>query len=145
MQPCHTPFLVLNWSVVPCPILTVAPWPAYRFLRRQVRWSGTLIFLRIFYSLLWPTKSKVYYSQGSRRCFFWNCFLYDPRNAGNLITGSSTFAKPSLYIWKVSIHILLKPYLKDFHHNLVSMWKKRSCTVVWTLFGIVLLWDWNEK
>ena len=25
--------------VVPCPVLTVASWPAYRFLKRQVRWS----------------------------------------------------------------------------------------------------------
>ena len=30
----------LNWSVVPCPVLTVASWSAYRFLKRQVRWSG---------------------------------------------------------------------------------------------------------
>ena len=34
---------VLNQSVVPCLVLTVASWPAYRFLRRQVRWSGTPI------------------------------------------------------------------------------------------------------
>ena len=26
--------------VVPCLVLTVASWPAYRFLRRQVSWSG---------------------------------------------------------------------------------------------------------
>ena len=34
-----------------CPILTVASWPAYRFFRRQVRWSGILISSRIFHSL----------------------------------------------------------------------------------------------
>ena len=28
------------------------------------------------------------------------CFLYDPTNVGNLISGSSAFSKPSLYIWK---------------------------------------------
>ena len=39
MQPWCTPFLIWNQSVVPCPLLTVASWPAYRFLRRQVRWS----------------------------------------------------------------------------------------------------------
>ena len=39
MQPWRTPFLIWNQSVVPCPVLTVASWPAYRFLRRQVRWS----------------------------------------------------------------------------------------------------------
>ena len=49
------------------------------------------------------------------------CFLYDPTNAGNLISGSSAFTKSSLYIWKFSIHVLLKPSLKDFESNLASM------------------------
>ena len=40
IQPWHIPFPILNQSVVPCPILTVASWLAYRFLRRQVRWFG---------------------------------------------------------------------------------------------------------
>ena len=47
-QPWHTPFLIWNQSVVPCPVLTVASWPAYRFLRRQVRWSGVPMSWRIF-------------------------------------------------------------------------------------------------
>ena len=49
------------------------------------------------------------------------CFLYDPTK-GNLVSGSSAFSKPSLYIWKFSVHILLKPNLRDFKHNLASMW-----------------------
>ena len=49
---------VWNQSVVPCPILTVASLPAYRFLRRQVKWSGIPISWRIFHSLLWSTQSK---------------------------------------------------------------------------------------
>ena len=44
MQPWRTPFTIWNQSVVPCPVLTVASWPAYRFLKRQVRWSGIPIF-----------------------------------------------------------------------------------------------------
>ena len=48
IQPWCTPFPVWNQSIVPCPVLTVASWPAYRFLRRQVRWSGTPISFRIF-------------------------------------------------------------------------------------------------
>ena len=48
IQPCHTSFPILNHSIVPCPVLTVASWPTHRFLRRQVRWSGTPISLRIF-------------------------------------------------------------------------------------------------
>jgi len=49
------------------------------------------------------------------------CFLYDPMNVGNLISGSSDFSKPSLYIWKFLIHIVLKPSLKDFEYYLTSM------------------------
>ena len=40
IQPWRAPFPIWNQSVVPFPVLTVASWPAYRFLRRQVRWSG---------------------------------------------------------------------------------------------------------
>ena len=40
IQPWHTPFLIWNQSVVPCSVLAVASRPAYRFLRRQIRWSG---------------------------------------------------------------------------------------------------------
>ena len=42
IQPWLTSFSILNQFVVPCPLLTVASWPAYRFLRRQVRWYGIL-------------------------------------------------------------------------------------------------------
>ena len=37
IQPWHTPFPILNQSVVPCPVLTVASWPTYKFLKRQIR------------------------------------------------------------------------------------------------------------
>ena len=43
IQPWHSPFPIWNQSVVPCPVLTVASWPAYRYLQRQVRWSGICI------------------------------------------------------------------------------------------------------
>ena len=55
IQPWCIPFPFWKQSVVPCPLLTVASWPAYRFLRKQVRWSGIPISLRIFHSLLWST------------------------------------------------------------------------------------------
>ena len=58
IQPWHTPFSIWNQSV-PCPVLTVASWLAYRFLKRQVRRSGIPISLRIFHRLLWSTLSKV--------------------------------------------------------------------------------------
>ena len=58
MQTWRIPFPIWNQSVVPCPALTVASWPAYRFLKTQVRWSGILISWRIFHILLWSTQSK---------------------------------------------------------------------------------------
>ena len=58
------------------------------------------------------------------------CFLCDPLDVGNLIFGSSAFTKPSLYIWKFSVHILLKPSLKDFEHNLTSMRNEHDCLIV---------------
>ena len=58
IQPWRTPFPIWNQFAVPCLVLTVVSWLAYRFLRRQVRWSGIPISWRIFHSLLWSTQSK---------------------------------------------------------------------------------------
>ena len=44
IQPWHTPFPIWNQSVVPCPVLTVASWPACRFLKRQIRCSDIPTF-----------------------------------------------------------------------------------------------------
>ena len=41
------------------------------------------------------------------------CFLYDPETVGNWNSHSSAFPKPSLYIWKFSVHVLLQLSLKD--------------------------------
>ena len=47
------------------------------------------------------------------------CFLHDPTNVDNLISGSSAFSNPKLYIWKFTVHILLKPGLDNFEHTLI--------------------------
>ena len=36
--PWYTHFPIWHQSVVPCPVLTVASWPAYKFLKRQIIW-----------------------------------------------------------------------------------------------------------
>ena len=54
-HPWHTSFPISDQSIVLCLVLTVASWPAYRFLKRQVRWSGISISLRVLHSLLWFT------------------------------------------------------------------------------------------
>ena len=74
-----------------------------------------------------------------------SCFFDDPANVGNLISGSSAFSKTSLNIWKLMVHVLLKPVLENFEHYFTSMWDECNCAVVWTFFGITFLWDWNEN
>ena len=63
IQPCcifNQSCIYPNFEPVSCSskVLTVASWPKYTFLKRQVRWSGIPISLRIFHSLLWSTQSK---------------------------------------------------------------------------------------
>ena len=48
------------------------------------------------------------------------CFLHDPASVGNLISDSSAFLKPSLYIRKFSVHVLLKLGMKDFELTLLA-------------------------
>ena len=55
------------------------------------------------------------------------CFLHDSTNVGNLISGSSALSKPSLYIWKFSVRILLKPSLNNFELKLACEMSK----IVW--------------
>ena len=45
IQPWRTPFPIWNQPVVPCPVLTVASWPAYRFLKRRRKWQPTPVIL----------------------------------------------------------------------------------------------------
>ena len=78
MFQCHSP---------KSSVLTVASWPAYRFLKRQIRWSGIPISLRIFQFVVIHTV----------KCFGVDvflerpCFFYDPAGVDNLISGSSAF------------------------------------------------------
>ena len=75
--PWHTRFLIWNQSYFPCPVLTVASWPAYRFLRRQVRWSGIPISSRIFHSLLWSTHSQNFSIVNKAEVHsFWNSLAF---------------------------------------------------------------------
>ena len=74
-----------------------------------------------------------------------SCFSCDPVDIGSLISASSAFSNSSLNIWKFMIHVLLKPSLENFEHFFASMWNECSCTVVWTSFGVALLWDCNEN
>ena len=50
-----------------------------------------------------------------------SCFLSDPKDVGNLISGSSAFSKTGFNIWKFMVHVLLKPGLENFEHYFTSM------------------------
>ena len=50
-----------------------------------------------------------------------SCFINDPKDVGNLISGSSAFSKSSLNIWKFMVHLLLKSGLENFEHQFASM------------------------
>ena len=141
------PFPIWNQSGVPCPVLAVASWPAYRFLRRQVRWSGIPISLRIFHSLLWSTvKGFGVASEAEVDVFLeLSCFFDHPADVGNLISGSSASSNSSLNIWKFTVHVLLKSGLENFEHYFASVWDECNCAVVWAFFDIAFLWDWNEN
>ena len=147
MQPWHTPFPIWNQSIVSCPVLTVAFWPAYRFLRRQVRSSGIPVSWRIFqFAVIHTVKGFGIVNKAEIDVFLeLSCFFDDPRDVGSLISGSSAFSKSSLNIWKFMVQVPLKPGLENFEHYFASMWDECNCAIVWAFFDIALLWAWNEK
>ena len=147
IQPWHTPFPIWNQSVVPRPVPTVASWPAYRFLKRQVRWSGIPISFRIFqFIVIHTVKGFGLVNKAEIDVFLeLSCFFDDPADVGNLISGSSDFSKTSLDIWKFLVHVLLKAGLDNFEHYFTSVWDEYNCVIVWAFFGIAFLRDWNEN
>ena len=134
-------------SVFPYPAVSVASWPAYSFLKRQVRWSVIPISWKIFQFVVSHTvKGFDIVNKAEVDVFLeLSCFFHDPADVGNLISGSSAFSKTSLNNWKFTVHVLLKPGLENFEHYFTSMWDERNCVVVWAFFGIAFLWNWNEN
>ena len=143
IQPWRTPFPIWNQSFVPCLVLAVASWPAYRFFRMQVRWSGIPISFRIFQFVVTSTVIGFSIVNGAEVGVFleFPCFFYDPVDIGSLISASSALSKSSLYIWDFLVHVLLKPCLENFEHYFAGMWNECSCVAVWTFFGIGIKTD----
>ena len=119
-------------------VLTVASWPAYRFLKRQVRWFGTHISLRIFPFIVIHTVKGFHIVNKAEIDIFLelSCFFHDPADVGNLISGSSAFSKTTLNTWKFTVQRLLKPGLENFEHYFTSVWDECNCSIVWAFFGI---------
>ena len=79
-----------------------------------------------------PHSLRLPRSQWSRVDVFpkFSCFLDDPTDVGNLISGSSAFPKPSLNIWKFMVTELLNPGLENFEHYFASVWDECNCAKV---------------
>ena len=114
IQPRCTLFPNWKQSVLPCPVLTVVPWPAYRFLKRQVRWSGIPISWRIFQFVVSHTV-KVYHvvNTAEVNVFFWNSLAF-------------SMIQQMLAMWSlVPLPFLnpawMKPGLENFEHYFISV------------------------
>ena len=115
IQPWCT-FPIWNQSVFPCLVLTVASWPAYRFLRRQVRWSDIPVSWRIFqFVVIHTVKDFSMVNEAEVDAFLeFSCFSYDPVMLAiwplvplpflnpAWISGSSRF----MYCWSLTSRIL---------------------------------------
>ena len=65
-----------DFPLVPCPVLTVASWSAYRFLRRQVRWFGIPISWRIFQFVVIHTVKGFSVVNEAEVDVFWNSLAF---------------------------------------------------------------------
>ena len=136
IQSLSTSFPIWHQSVDSCLVLTVASWPAHRFLRRQVRWSGTSgsYLLKNFpqFVVVHTVKGFGIVNEAEVGVFLEvSCFFCEPMDVGNLISGSSALSQCSLNIWKLLVRVLLKPGLENFEHYFASMWDEEMSAVVW--------------
>ena len=121
MQPWRTPFPIWNQPIVPCPVLTVASWPAYRFLKMV--WDSHLFQNFPQFMVIHTVKGFGIVNKAEIEFFLeLSCFFHDPADVGNLISGSSAFSKTSLRIRKFTVHVLLKPGLENVEHHFTSVW-----------------------
>ena len=89
----------------------------------QVRWSDSHLFKNFpQFVVIHTVKNFNVVSEAEIDVFLeFICFFYDLINVSQLISGSSAFSKSSSYIWTFSVHVLLKPSLKDSEQYLASM------------------------
>ena len=137
IQPWRTPFPLWNQSVVvPCPVLTVASWPGYRFLRRA---GQVVLYSDLFKNF--PHFVVIHTVKGfdivNKADVFLelSCLFYDPAYAGNLISAFSAFSKSNfqepgssrfMYYWSLAWRISSTTFLacemsaivQEFVHSL---------------------------
>ena len=115
-----------------------------RFLRRQVRWSGIPISLRIFQFVMTHTVKGFSIVNEADVFLEFPYFFYDPKDVDSLISGSSAFLNSTFtsgisrftYCWSLA--------RKIFEHYLANMWNEHSCSSLNILWHCSYL-DWNEN
>ena len=141
IQPWGTPFLIWNPSVVPCPVLTVASWTAYRFLRRQVRWVWYSQLLKNFpqFVMTHTVRGFGVINKAEVDVFLEvSCFFNDPADVGNLISGSSAFSKTkntqdwSPLEWTGWISLQFKGLSRVFSNTTVQSHRSLFALVWWS-------------
>ena len=99
-----------------------ASWPAYRFLKRQVRWSGIPISFRILHSLLWSMQSKALaYTIKQKQMFYWNSLAF-------------SMIQWMLAIWSLVPLHFLKPAWTSGSLRFMHCW-----SLAWRILSITLL------
>ena len=117
-----------------CLVPAVASWSAYRFLRRQVRWSCISISFRIFQFVVIHIVKGFGIVNKAEVDVFLELFLFFRWSNGYW----------QFDLWEFMVHILLKPGLENFEHYFTSMWDDCNFAVAGAFFGITFLWDWEE-
>ena len=148
-QPCCTPFSILNQSVVPHRVLAVASWPAYKPLRRQVRWPGIPISLRAFHNLkLNIQKTKI---MASSPITSWQIDGETVETVADFIFLGSKITAVGDWSHEIERRLLLGSKVMT---NLDSILKSRDttlpikvCLVKAVVFPVVLYWceSWTLK
>ena len=121
IQSWHSPFLILNQTVVQCPILTVASWSSYRFLRRQVRWAGIPISWRIIQFVVIHTVKGFGIVNKVEIDFFWNSLAF-------------SMIQQMLVIWSLAPPPFLKPAWTSGSSQFMYCWN-----LAWRILSITLL------
>ena len=101
-----------HFHIVPCLVLTVASWPANRFLRRQVRWSGIPISWKNFQFVVIHTvkgfgvinKVEVDVFSGILLIFLWSSVCWQ------------------FYLWQTICFKIIAIHKGNYIYNIHVMW-----------------------
>ena len=95
-------------------LVCCSPWGCRELDMTETELNSTVVIHKVKgFSIINEAKVDVFME--------FSCFWYDPRDVGNLISGSSAFSKSSLNFWKFLVHVLLKPNLENFDYYFASV------------------------